>query len=264
MVKELKNLAQHVTKEDQLFLEKAWEWIQRVEDQYIPVLSDFLNPHQVSLVKNLASHRELKLFDSADVWPSEQSRLLLAPAYYELDPTDFELELLAIRFQSQFGKLTHPQVLGSLLHQTGLDRRVFGDILIGENQVQVFVERPYVSLITQEVRKIGRLGVTISISAMEELLQLEEVVQTKTIFLDSLRLDRLVASAFQLGRSKAAQLVKANKIKVNYQERTEVSYPIKAGDMLSIRGKGRIYVGESTGLSKSGRIKVELKILARK
>ena len=52
MVKELKNLAQHVTKEDQLFLEKAWEWIQRVEDQYVPVLSDFLNPHQVSLVKN--------------------------------------------------------------------------------------------------------------------------------------------------------------------------------------------------------------------
>lgn len=264
MIKELKSLFQHVTAEDQLFLEKAWEWIERVENQYVPVLTDFLNPHQVSLLRNLASHREMTLFDSANLWPSEQSRVLLAPSYYELDPDDFELDLVSISFQNQFGYLTHPQVLGSLLHQTGLDRRVFGDILIGEKQVQVFIQRPVVNLVLQEVRKIGRLGVKMTVVPKSEQVQVQEEHQTKTIFVDSLRLDRLVASSFQLGRSKAGQLVKANKVKVNYQERTDVSYPIKTGDLLSIRGKGRVYVGESTGVSKSGRIKVELKILARK
>ncbi|MHB9781851.1 YlmH family RNA-binding protein [Streptococcus sp. 10F2] len=264
MVKNLKNVSQHVTAGDQLFLEKAWEWIERVENQYIPVLTDFLNPHQVSLLRNLASHRELNVFDSADLWPSEQSRVLLAPSYYELNPDDFELELLSIDFMSQFGHLTHPQVLGSLLHQTGLDRRVFGDILIGEDQVQIFMQRPIVELVLQEVRKIGRLGVKMNVISKSEQLQVQEEAQTKTIFVDSLRLDRLVASSFQVGRSKAAQLIKSNKVKVNYQERTDVSYPIKAGDRVSIRSKGRVYVGESTGLSKSGRMKVELKILARK
>ncbi|WP_196091763.1 YlmH/Sll1252 family protein [Streptococcus sp. NLN76] len=257
-------MAQHVTSEDQLFLEKAWEWLQRVEQHYVPVLTDFLNPHQVTLVQNLARQTEVTIYNSADLWLTEQSRLLIAPDYYQLESEDFEMVLLAIYFQTQFGKLTHPQVLGSLIHQTGLDRRVFGDILIGQDQVQVFVQAPLAPLLIQEVKKIGRMGVRLQAVPKEDMLQVDEDMQIKTIFVDSLRLDRLIASAFQLGRGKAAQLVKANRVKVNYQERTDVSWSLQAGDVVSVRGKGRFYIGDHTGLSKSGRIKVELKILARK
>ena len=46
---------------------------------------------------------------------------------------------------------------------------------------------------------------------------------------------------------------------INFQNETKKTKQIKAGDMITIRGKGRFYIKELLGQTKSGRtiIKVE-------
>ncbi|HEY8345340.1 MAG TPA: S4 domain-containing protein, partial [Bacillota bacterium] len=77
----------------------------------------------------------------------------------------------------------------------------------------------------------------------------------------SLRLDAVAGLGFGISRTKMAREIKAEKVKVNWCSTTDPDYQVKVGDVLSIKGRGRVVVAETTGLSKKGRIGVILKKL---
>ncbi len=129
---EAKNIEQHYSLEERLFLEKVRGFCQLVEDRYSPYLTDFLNPREIQIVKDLANYYNLKFFVSSTFDNEEYGRVILAPDYYELDEDDFEIKRLEISYARQFNKLTHPKILGALLNQLGLERQVFGDVILDE------------------------------------------------------------------------------------------------------------------------------------
>ena len=47
---EAKNIEQHYSLEERLFLEKVRGFCQLVEDRYSPYLTDFLNPREIQIV----------------------------------------------------------------------------------------------------------------------------------------------------------------------------------------------------------------------
>ena len=59
---EAKNIEQHYSLEERLFLEKVRGFCQLVEDRYSPYLTDFLNPREIQIVKDLANYYNLKFF----------------------------------------------------------------------------------------------------------------------------------------------------------------------------------------------------------
>ncbi|MQB88341.1 RNA-binding protein, partial [Lactobacillus reuteri] len=129
---EAKNIEQHYSLEERLFLEKVRGFCQLVEDRYSPYLTDFLNPREIQIVKDLANYYNLKFFVSSTFDNEEYGRVILAPDYYELDEDDFEIKRLEISYARQFNELTHPKILGALLNQLGLERQVFGDVILDE------------------------------------------------------------------------------------------------------------------------------------
>ena len=62
-----------------------------------------------------------------------------------------------------------------------------------------------------------------------------------------------------MSRSKAATEIEAEKVKLNWQSVKNASQSIKEGDILSMRGRGRLEVVEVRGQTKKGRIGVFLK-----
>jgi RNA-binding protein YlmH len=58
-----------------------------------------------------------------------------------------------------------------------------------------------------------------------------------------------------------AREIKAEKVKVNWRLTANPDYQVKVGDVLSIKGRGRVVVAETTGLSKKGRTGIVLKRL---
>jgi RNA-binding protein YlmH len=48
-------------------------------------------------------------------------------------------------------------------------------------------------------------------------------------------------------------------VKVNWQDVKNAAQTVKAGDVLSFRGRGRVEVAEVRGLTKKGRMSITLK-----
>ena len=75
----------------------------------------------------------------------------------------------------------------------------------------------------------------------------------------SLRIDSIAASGFGASRSKMSSMIDAEKLKLNWQTVKSASQMVKQGDIISIRGRGRLEVAEVRGTTKKGRTVVLLK-----
>jgi RNA-binding protein YlmH len=86
-------------------------------------------------------------------------------------------------------------------------------------------------------------------------------VQPKRDFIEgydtvaSMRLDAVTASIFKLSRGSAADAIGGGLAAVNGVAVTKPDLAVKAGDKISLRGKGKAVVDAVEGLSKKGRIR---------
>ncbi|MBP2622715.1 YlmH family RNA-binding protein [Streptococcus oricebi] len=261
---ENKRLYQHFSQQDAAFVDQALEMLGRVEERYSLEVSSFINPHQAQILVSLANKQGLKSFVSSDYFPSELVKVLVAPSYYELDLTDFDISLLEIIYANKFQQLTHSQILGTLINQLGIERRVFGDILVNQGRAQIFVDRKFSQFFIDQVQKIAKTSVRLKEVDLKNQLVLVRKSVTRDILVSSLRLDKLLASSFKLSRKLASQLIAAKEVKHNYVVATNPSLLVGLDDLVSVRRYGRFKVIKENGFSKSGKHKLTVEILSSK
>ena len=150
---------QHFNREDHEFIDRCIELSERVVERYSVEVTGFLNPHQVTILRNVAASYQLQAFASSDEQKMEYAKVIVAPDYYQLDPSDFDLALLEMVYASKFHHLTHSQVLGTIVHQLGVERKSFGDILTSDGKIQVFVEQRLVHSFMELIQKMSRVPV---------------------------------------------------------------------------------------------------------
>ena len=155
-----KELYQHFATEDIPFIDKGLEWLRQVDEHYAPILSPFINPHQVFILETLGNNRGIKTFSSTSHVPSEYARVILAPDYFTPSLEDFEMTLLEIEYPSKFQQLTHSKILGTVLNRLGIDRKLFGDILVTEEKAQIIVDQRFITLFQDGIQKISKLPVS--------------------------------------------------------------------------------------------------------
>ena len=98
-----------------------------------------------------------------------------------------------------------------------------------------------------------------TVSARLSELKKEERVKEIRATVASLRVDSIAAVGFGMSRSRAASDIEADKLKLNWQSVKGSSQTVKVGDVLSMRGRGRLEIVEITGTTKKGRTGVYLK-----
>ena len=229
---------QHFNREDHEFIDRCIELSERVVERYSVEVTGFLNPHQVTILRNVAASYQLQVFASSDEQKMEYAKVIVAPDYYQLDPSDFDLALLEMVYASKFHHLTHSQVLGTIVHQLGVERKSFGDILTRDGKIQVFVEQRFVPYFMDHIQR--------------------------DILVSSFRLDKVIAGTFKLSRSQASQLISSGLVKVNYATTSNVSYAVGLNDLVSVRRFGRLKIVSENGISKSGKYKVTVEVLLSK
>ncbi len=89
----------------------------------------------------------------------------------------------------------------------------------------------------------------------------EEKIKEVRTTVASLRLDAVASSGFSVSRTKLVSAINAGLLQVNWQPaKGGASQEVKEGDVISMRGRGRMKVEAITGTSrKGGRIGVYLK-----
>jgi RNA-binding protein YlmH len=73
----------------------------------------------------------------------------------------------------------------------------------------------------------------------------------------SLRIDSIASAGFKISRSKLVDLISSGDVRLNWMGVMKNNTIIKAGDMISISGKGRLKIGE-VNTTKKGKYSVEL------
>jgi len=259
-----KELYQHFATEDIPFIDKGLEWLRQVDEHYAPILSPFINPHQVFILETLGNNRGIKTFSSANHVPSEYARVILAPDYFTPSLEDFEMTLLEIEYPSKFQQLTHSKILGTVLNRLGIDRKLFGDILVTEEKAQIIVDQRFITLFQDGIQKISKLPVSLVERPFSDRIESKDEYQEKEVLVSSLRLDAFLSSILKLSRSQAAALVEKKLVQVNYHIVEKSDYQVKIGDLISVRRFGRIVLLKENGQTKKDKKKLTVQLLLRK
>ncbi|KXT82931.1 RNA-binding protein [Streptococcus oralis] len=255
---------QHFSQDDIPFIDKGLEWIKRVEDTYAPVLTPFINPHQEQILRVLAGTYGLACQSSGDFLPTESVRVLLYPDYFEPEISDFEMTLLEICYPSKFEQLSHGKILGTIINQLGIDRKLFGDILVDEKRAQIFVNRDFIPLFQDGIRKIGRLPVSLEERPFTDRILSKIDYREREILISSFRLDALLSSALKLSRNQASQLIEKKSVQINYHLVEKSDYQLAVGDLISVRKFGRLKIVKDNGQTKKNKIKLSIQLLLSK
>lgn len=253
------NIIQHFRKDEQPFIERVIGWIREVEERYSPRLTDFLDPRQRFIINAIVGqYDDLLVFEEGIFEGAERKRVYIAPSYFEPTVEDFQMTTFSINYPTKFVQLKHPNVLGALL-SIGIDRSKYGDIRIEEEMIQFVVASEVAEFVRTNVTSIGKVKVKLDvIDDTTPLIQLVEEWVEQTYTVTSMRLDVILANVFNISRQKSQALIKAGRVKVNWTVREETSFEIQEGDILSVRGFGRLKIIMISGRTKKEKIRLHI------
>lgn len=221
-------------------------------------LTGFLSPFEQEMAGIIAnSLGELNVDFYGGYRGAERQRAVFCHAEFQGTP-NFEIAVIKAQWNGEFSRLGHRDVLGSIM-SLGVDREYIGDIIATKDFARVIVDKKMCDYFTANLTQIGSTGVKTSVDDLENISPKEERVKEIKSTVASLRVDSIAAAGFGMSRSKAAQEIAAEKIQLNWQTVKNASQSIKAGDILSMRGRGRLEVAEIRGQTKKGRVGVLLK-----
>jgi len=221
-------------------------------------LSGFLSPFEQEMAGTIAnSLGNLKVdFDGGFVG-AERQKAAFCHEDFQGTPA-FEIAVIKAEWNGEFARLGHRDVLGAILN-LGVDRECVGDIIATKNFARIIVDKKMADYFATNLTQIGNVTVKTEIDELENIAPKEERIKEIKATVASLRADSIAAVGFGMSRSKAAADISAEKVQLNWQTVKNSSQTIKQGDILSMRGRGRIEVAEITGQTKKGRIGVLLK-----
>lgn len=185
----------------------------------------------------------------------------LRVAFIERDfqgTVDFGVQALKISWDPRFRLLTHRDILGSLMG-LGIEREHFGDIIMQNGGAQLMVDATMADYVKQNFTKIAMVSVSVEDLPLSEILPKEEKIKEIRTTVASLRLDAVASSGFSLSRTKLVSSINAGLVQVNWQDAKGPAQEVKEGDIISLRGRGRMKIEAITGTSRKGRIGVYLK-----
>lgn len=243
--------------EHEELLKRAADLAERCERTACLTQSGFLTPAEQFALSSWAKREGgVRLLLHGGHPDCERRAAFFLPFYMEEADFDPAEHIRAVELTCAFGQPEHRDYMGSVLG-LGIKREWVGDIWVRENRATVFCLPSVESHILLNLDKVGRCGVK------SRKLDLTEVPAPRrewkeTVFsVQSPRLDAVAAGMFHVSRTGAAEAIAAGQVSLNYAECLKPDAPVNAGDVLSLRGKGKGRVLEIGGQSRKGRLFVK-------
>lgn len=221
-------------------------------------LSGFLTPFEQEMANTIAnSLGDLNVEFAGGFIGAERQRAAFCHEDFLGTPV-FEIAVIKAEWNGEFARLSHRDVLGSIL-SLGVSREVIGDIIATKEFAKIIVDKKMADYFVANLKRIGDCGVETTLDELVSIDPKEERVKEISATVASLRADSVAAAGFGMSRSKMADEIDAEKLKLNWQTLRNAAQSVKQGDILSMRGRGRLEVAEIRGQTKKGRISVLLK-----
>lgn len=251
------NIFMHFRPEEHPFVERSLDYVHRASDRNQFVVTPFLDPREQFILASIVKRDpDLVLCLDGGYQKAERKRALIAPDYYGKNPKLLDLSFLRLETKDS-RRLEHRDVLGALMG-LGIKRNMLGDILPHDKGCDIIVAKEMAQYIFLGIGQVGRHRVSIRKINRAELTLPERNGKIRTASVASMRVDAVLSEGYRVSRTKAASMVKNGKCKVNWKLVDQPDYPVAPGDLISLRGFGRLAVESIEGHSKKGRIWIKL------
>ena len=239
---------------EDIFIKKIYDVVRLSEKYHSPKFSKFLDETEQAIIKNEGILQGMTFggYDSA-----ERKVFGVFPDWQE--PTEEEFPIAVLKITKKYEKeLNHRHYLGTIL-SLGIERNKIGDILPEESGATIFVLEDIAQFIKENITKIAGLGVDIDICNYGDVKIPKKRFELIDIVAASMRLDACLAAILKISRKEAKNLALSGKVLINHLEPKSEDAKLSLGDLLSIRGFGRVEILETGGKTRSDRIHITVK-----
>ena len=214
----------------------------------------FLEPNEAQLAQAAANRAGARLtlwggYDDAE------RRVVAFLGPYDPDPEDWPVQALRLRWNARFASPGHRDLLGAVMG-LGIDRDTTGDIAMGEYKggpcAYLFALEEVAGYIAASLEGAGRASLKVEVAEETPVLLPPEGTEMR-LTVQQERLDAVVAAACRLSRAEAQRLVNGGLVKLNHEVNLHTDAKLSEGDVLSVRGHGRLRITAFDGESRRGR-----------
>ncbi len=237
---------------DEQFITRLEDALWRVETRWQDEVTDF--------IPRVLAHKMEPILKTSDVaWAmwggwKEAERVRIAMSMMEdaITEASFQLQLVRASGNMNFVRPTHRDYLGALM-SLGFVREKIGDVIVRNDGCDFFIVDELVPYVCQSGLRVRQVPLTFTPIAIEDWQPPEQWTKEKQVFVNSLRLDAVVAHGFDISRAEAAKRIAAGDVTLSYREVTNVSEAVAEGDLIAVRRLGKLRVGKILGTSKKGK-----------
>lgn len=251
-----------------ILISHALDMKEKCADNSVITHTNFMSLEELSTVKvaekQFSEYADTYYYGGYD--DAERCIALFVPKFYSVSDIEEYLKendddnpicILRLR-KDRFSTLSHRDYLGAIMG-LGLKREMTGDIKVSDEGADVFCLKSIAPFICENLKKSGRGSVEGEILSVGEFNSGFENTEIRFCSVASLRLDNIVAAAFNLSRSNAVEAINKGVIYVNSSQCLKNDFILKEGDKLVFRGKGKTILHEIIGENKKGRVHINIK-----
>lgn len=259
-----KILEKYKKEEDRLLISKLLDKIQLCEKQNKIQCTDFLSPIEVNLAKKILNLLGVKNYI---LWggniESQRNSVVIYPSKLEniFNDNKFNFNTIfnCIRVTNVNEKLEHKLYLGGLI-KLGVKREKIGDIIVFDNGADIIVNNDITKFLLSNMQQLTRFkNSNIEVVDVLEITNKQQEFKELKIIVSSLRLDNIISELANTSRNKSLEILKQERVLVNYEREIKNTKLIKKDDLITIRGIGKFIISDIVGNTRSGRFIINVK-----
>jgi len=242
---------------------RAVERAERAMDRWSVETTEFMDPGAMAAVERAVRAvcgDEVTVTQWGGFAAAERRRATMSRGDSPASDAEVRESVRVLRVQGNFmfDPATHRDFLGAILG-TGIKRERVGDIVVqGERGADVMVTPEMAEFLSTALTSVRTVKVEAREIESSELKVPEPKTEEMQTSESSTRLDAIGSAGFRMSRSKFTEHVESGDVKVNWKEITKGRHELSAGDVISVRGKGRVEVQDIQPARKEGRFAVRL------
>lgn len=229
-------------------LRRILDLLELTSKNYSQQVSDFLDPYEQQLVASLTSHYPEIELNFLPVGNRERKVAVFSP--YPI--VHEENTVAAFSIESRF-KIDHRNILGSIL-SLGIERSKIGDIIVADTSY-IIIKGELTNFMHFHFNKIGNQTIVIEEIPLSEVPNISEKWHRSSAIVSSMRLDSVIRAVTHLPRDEVKLRLNKGLVKVNFKKILKPHEILNQGDLISLRGFGRIKIFDDLSGTKKGKIR---------
>ena len=248
------NFLQQASAEHREVAEKLLQSVSFVENRN--TVTKFLTNFEQVILSQIVSYNysdfKVEFFGGFNDAERKKAKII-SNEYYDVD---FDIVCLKAKFNNKFNKVEHRNILGAI-HNLGINFNRFGDIIVLEDEVFIFVDEEIADFISMEFTKAGRVSLNFERVDLSDVT-IEKKYEDFEIVSSSFRIDSIVAKITNKSRSKVKEFLEQDFIKLNHVVLRNGEKTCATEDIISIRKYGRFVVKDYSQNKKSLKYRITI------